>query len=147
MTTRIIVLLLMLTSLSFTPPKENIQWEFSARKNGDFYELVMKATLTNGWHVYSQFTPDGGPIPTEIKIESQKGVELIGKVKEPAPEKHYDPNFQLDVMYFSNAVEFVQQARVRGNNVKSIKGTVSYMICNDQTCLPPKDVPFEIKIQ
>lgn len=147
MIARIVVFVLLLTNLSFMQQTENITWEYSSRKKGDITELVMTATLGKGWHVYSQFTPEGGPIPTEFKIESQKGVEVIGKVLEPSPEKHYDPNFQLDVMYFSNKVEFVQQVRIRGNSVKSVKGTVSYMICNDQTCLPPKDIPFEIKVQ
>ncbi|MFI5204316.1 MAG: protein-disulfide reductase DsbD domain-containing protein [Flavobacteriales bacterium] len=145
MATRIIVLLLLLTNMSFMQQKENIKWEFSSRKSGDITELVLTATLTTGWHIYSQFTPDGGPIPTEFKFDSQKGVEMIGKVKEPSPEKHYDPNFQLDVMYFSNKVEFVQQVRTRGS-VAAVKGTLSFMICNDQTCLPPKDVKFEIKL-
>ncbi|MFI5204856.1 MAG: protein-disulfide reductase DsbD domain-containing protein, partial [Flavobacteriales bacterium] len=134
---RAIALLLLLTNLSFMQQKDNIQWEFSSRKNGDITEIVMTANLTKGWHIYSQFTPDGGPIPTEFKFDSQKGIELMGKVKEPNPEKHYDPNFQLDVMYFSDNVEFVQQVRTRGS-VASIKGTLSYMMCNDKTCLPPK---------
>jgi DsbC/DsbD-like thiol-disulfide interchange protein len=147
MISRIIVSLLLLANMSFMTPADTIKWEFSSRKKNDLVELVMTASIAKGWHIYSQFTPEGGPIPTEIKIDSQKGVELMGKVAEPSPEKHYDPNFQIDVMYFSDKVEFVQTIRVRGNKVKTIKGTVTYMMCNDQTCLPPKDVPFEIKIQ
>ena len=29
---------------------------------------------------------------------------------------------------------------------KKITGTVTYMVCNDRQCLPPKDVEFKIKM-
>ena len=124
-----------------------VLWEFSLRKVSDETLLVMTAHIQNGWHIYSQFTPEGGPIPTSFSFEENKGYTMEGKVKEPEPEKHYDPNFQLDVWYFSNKAEFTQKIKLKDKNISSVKGTVTYMVCNDQMCLPPVDVPFEIKLK
>jgi len=39
-------------------------WTFTKEdnKNGEF-TLIFKVKLDAGWHTYSQFTEDGGPLP------------------------------------------------------------------------------------
>ena len=69
----------------------------------------------------------------------------MGKVIEPAPIKTYDENFGGDVMYFEGRIEFTQEIKVKTPG--SVQGMITYMACNDEKCLPPTDVNFEIEIK
>lgn len=52
--------------LSVSAQVENpTRWSFSQKSLGNNeYELVFKAEIEPGWHVYSMYTPDGGPMAT-----------------------------------------------------------------------------------
>ncbi len=123
-----------------------VKWDFSTRKNNKSTELVLKATMENGWHIYSQNLNGDGPIPTSFEYTLPKGAKKIGDTKEPEPIKHFDENFGMDVLYFNNQVEFVQPISGKIKKDEVVKGKVNYMICNDQMCYPPTDVNFEIKL-
>lgn len=122
-----------------------VKWDFLSRKNAKTTEIVLTASLEAGWHIYSQYLKGDGPIPTTFEFILPKGAKMVGKTIEPEPIKHFDENFGMDILYFNNKVEFVQHISGKLNKDELVKGKVSYMICNDQMCYPPVDVPFEIK--
>ena len=43
------------------------------KKSENNYILTFNAVIENGWHMYSQFTPEGGPLPLEVIFKNQKG--------------------------------------------------------------------------
>ena len=66
----LLLLSIMLVTLSFAQIKDPVDWTYSAKKiNATTYELRLKAKIEDGWHLYSQNTPDGGPIPTTISFK------------------------------------------------------------------------------
>jgi DsbC/DsbD-like thiol-disulfide interchange protein len=123
-----------------------VKWDFSSRKSGNDFQLVMTATLESGWHIYSQFLKGDGPIPTTFEFTVPAGVKLKDKVKEPEPIKYFDENFGMEVLYFNNKVEFVQSVNGKKIDGKEIEGKVNFMVCDDHMCYPPVDVPFKIKL-
>lgn len=124
-----------------------VQWTYSAKKIADkTYELHITATIGNNWHLYAQEAGEG-PVPTQITFTSNPLIKYDGKVKEVGKmEKSFDKNFNSTLKYFANKVDFVQKVKVKSAIATVIKGSVNYMVCNDKQCLPPKDVPFSIKI-
>ena len=62
-------------------------------------------------------------------------------------EKKFDKNFNADIAYFSNKVQFVQSVILKVASKTKLTGEIEYMVCNDERCLPPTKVPFEITIQ
>jgi len=126
-----------------------VKWTFSAKKkSANTYEVVISAVFAKPWHVYSQTTPDGGPIPTKITFKKNPLVTVDGKVKEVGSMKtSHDENFGVDVKYYSEKVDFVQVVKVKGNVKTNITGEVEYMTCDDTQCLPPTSKPFNIKLQ
>ena len=49
------------------------QWSYSQKSLGNNeYELVFKAALEPGWHIYSMYTPEGGPMATTVTFEEAK---------------------------------------------------------------------------
>lgn len=121
-----------------------VRWNFVYNISTQSIEVV--AHIAEGWHIYSQ-TEDApfGPVPTTIVFEKNKSVKLIGEVQEPVPETEYDPNFEAELSYFENEVKFTQ--KIKKIRDTSIQGTVTYMICNDEMCLPPVDKEFIIEIK
>ena len=67
-------------------------WDFRSEKTGDkTYELVFTATIEEGSHIYSMEIPDGGPIPTSVRIDSSNAFRLEGKPFEAVkPEEVLD---------------------------------------------------------
>ncbi len=124
-----------------------VKWSYTSKKIGNKeYELRMVATIDNNWHVYAQDAGEG-PEPTSFTFSNNPLVKLEGKVQETGKlEKSYDPNFKSTLKYYSNKVEFVQKVKLKAAANTVVKGTVTYMVCNDRKCLPPKEIPFSIKI-
>jgi len=134
---------------SFAQIKTPVSWTYSATKKADkVYEITITASLPTPWHIYSQTTPKGGPVPTTINFKANPLLSLEGNTKEAGALKtEHDENFGVDVKYYADKVEFVQTVRLKNNIKTSVSGTVEYMVCNDSKCLPPVKQPFDIKLQ
>jgi len=128
--------------------KDPVSWKYEAvKKNGDTYELVITATVEKPWHIYSQNTGAGGPVPTNFTFKKNPLVDLTGKTQEVGKlQKTYDNNFKTNVLYYSGQVVFKQLVKVKGNVKTNVSGVVEYMVCDDQQCLPPTKKSFEIKL-
>ncbi len=128
--------------------KDPVQWDFKAvKKEANSYEIVITATLPQPWHIYSQNTPKGGPRPTIVSFNKNPLVSLDGKVKEVGKlKKEKDEIFKVNVMYYGDKVEFVQKVKVKGAIKTNLTGTVEYMVCDDEQCLPPTRKSFDIKL-
>jgi hypothetical protein len=129
--------------------KDPVQWNFAAAKKAEkVYELTFTATIEKPWHIYSQLTPPGGPVPTKIAFKTNPLTTVNGKAKENGSLKNvHDQYFGVDVKYFDNQVAFVQTVNLKSNVKTNVAGTIEYMVCNDEECLPPKKVPFDLKLQ
>jgi thiol:disulfide interchange protein DsbD len=56
-------------------------WTYTSKKISDnTYELHFRVDLNSPWHTYSQFTPDGGPVPTKFSFTKNPLYILNGKV-------------------------------------------------------------------
>lgn len=126
-----------------------VQWKFEAKKIADkTYEIRMHATVPSPWHIYSQTTPEGGPLPTKISFIKNPLLELQGGPAEKGKLiKKFEDVFEVNVMYFDREVEFVQVVKVKSKVKTNIRGAVEFMVCNDTQCLPPSEVPFTIELK
>ena len=70
----------------FSQILDPVKWKSKTEKiSENEFNLVLEGKIDAGWHLYSQFTPEGGPIPLEIqytekhKQEFDKLIPLIIK--------------------------------------------------------------------
>lgn len=134
--------------LSVSAQVENpTRWSFSQKSLGNNeYELVFKAEIEPGWHVYSMYTPDGGPMATTLTFEEAgKGVELLGKATENEPKKEHEDVFGVDVWSFENEYIITQKLKVTDPAVAAIKGTLEFQVCREGQCVM-FDESFDVKI-
>ena len=51
---------------------EPVKWTSKIeKKSGNNAVLIFDGTIEKDWHMYSQFTPDGGPLALEITFKNQ----------------------------------------------------------------------------
>ena len=106
-------------------------------------EVVFTAAIDKGWHVYSTDLGDGGPISATFNVDNKSGVELLGKLKPVGKEvATFDKLFEMKVRYFENTAKFVQKVKFTGG-AYAIEGYLEYGACDDESCLPPTQVPFK----
>jgi len=124
-----------------------VHWSYGAKKlNNNEAVVFIKATIDDGWHVYSQTVKDGGPVKTTITFPASAEYILIGKTIEPTPITRNEKVFKMDVSFFEHEVIFQQKIKLKAGQA-TVKGTLEYMTCNDHQCLPPDDVEFSIPIK
>ncbi|MBE9512285.1 MAG: thioredoxin family protein [Bacteroidetes bacterium] len=145
----LILILLLSTNALFSQILDPVSWEFVYNKTGKMqYELVFTAKIENRWHLYSQDIPDGGPIPTSFSINESDNFELVGNVEEISEaEEKYDSSFDMNLKLFSDKAVFIQKVKLISDGPVTISGSVEYMSCDDQRCLPPKDEEFEFVLE
>lgn len=124
-----------------------VQWSYGAKKiNSAEAVIFIKATIDAGWHVYSQHIKDGGPVKTTFTFKPSKDFTLIGETIEPKPITRFEKVFNMDVGYYENSVVFQQKVTLKKGQA-TVNGTLEYMTCNDQKCLPPDDIDFSIPVK
>lgn len=140
---------------SVTPPNTQeesqifnpVEWQFKAEKlEGNTYKVAAKATIGEGWHLYSLTLPsEDGPFPTGVRIEENEQVKITSPVSEPEPITAYDPNFMMDLRYHEKEVTFTAEVEVLDAS-STILGELDYMVCNEERCLPPEYINFNIPL-
>lgn len=129
----------------FAQMNEPVKWTFAAEKVSETeYDIVFTADIDRGWSVYSQFLGQGGPIPTSFDFQNSDEFQLVGEASEVGQKKEiYDRIFGMTLIKFTNKARFKQRIKIK-DNINSVKGHVTYMTCDDSSCLPPTDVNFDI---
>lgn len=134
---------------TFLFAQENpIVWKTKAEKiTENEYKISLIGTIQTGWYIYSQYlASDDGPVRTTIEFDKD-GYETIGKTDETGHKKEgFDEMFGMNVIKFSDEIIFTQKIKVN-SNVKNIKTKLNYMTCNNEVCLPPKDVNLDVFIK
>lgn len=127
-----------------------VHWSYGAKRAGkDEALILLKATIDEGWHIYSVNQEDGGPVKTAFIFSPGRDYELVGTVIEPKPVVKFETTFNVNVKYFESAVVFQQKITLRqaqGDKIV-VKGKVNFMVCNYRQCLPPEDVEFTIPVK
>ncbi|MCO6496376.1 MAG: hypothetical protein J5I50_01810 [Chitinophagaceae bacterium] len=129
--------------------KNPVSWNSNVKKIADkTYEIVLTANIEDGWHMYSQNTPSGGPIPTKVTFTKSPLVILDGPTKEVGKlEQRFEPLFGVDVKQYSDRVQFKQVVKTKANVKTSVDVAVQFMVCDDHQCLPPATQKLTIALK
>jgi DsbC/DsbD-like thiol-disulfide interchange protein len=143
------LILLFSANLVFGQIRNPVLWTVSSKKiNDKTYEIRLVANINQGWHVYSQNTPEGGPIPTSISFTKNPLVIVDGKTKEIGKlEQKHEDLFGVDVKQYSDKIDFVQVVKLKAPVKTSVDVAVEYMVCNDKECLPPTTKTFTVALK
>jgi len=124
--------------ITFAQTDENpAVWSHEVHKLSDTeYELVFKGKIMDGWHVYSQYTDEGGSLPSEFTFEKAgEDYELIGETEESETIKEYSDIFEVEETFFKKEAIFTQKIKLLDPEVNQISVNLFYQICKE-VCLP-----------
>ena len=123
-----------------------VKWKTKiVQKSDTEYELVMDATIENEWHIYSQYTPEGGAQPASFEYKDAKGnYTLVGKTVEGPYKKVFNDIFEVDEYYFAKTAQFKQVVKVTNNKLKEIKVYIEYQACKEQCIQQDQTFTFVI---
>ena len=109
------------------------KWTTKIDKKSDTnYILTFNAVIENDWHLYSQFTPDGGPLPLEITFKNQKGYfKLVGKAKESKTRTAYNDIFEVNETFFEKKAQIQQEISITNPKLTEIKVDFNFQVCKD----------------
>ena len=110
-------------------------------------ELVVTVKLDKGWHMYSQHTDANGPLGTVFAFTPSGDYQLVGNVVEPKPHEEMDQIFGCVVKSFEGTVVFRQKIKRLSQKDFTVKGTISYQLCNDGSCIAPEDHDMLFKVK
>ncbi len=121
-------------------------WSHEVHKLSDTeYELVFTGKIMDGWHVYSQFTAEGGSLPSEFTFEKAgQDYELVGGTEESETIKEYSDVFEVEETFFKKEAIFTQKIKLLKPDVRQVTVNLFYQICKE-VCIP-KDQVFEISL-
>ena len=124
-----------------------VTWQISHREtSGGLYEVVFEARIAPPWHIYDLGPYEAGPYPTTIEYDKGAGLTLIGTPYEiTKATRKKDPWFGMEIGYFANVAQIGQKVQVT-KPPATLKGTIEWMSCNDESCLPPAEWPFSITL-
>ncbi|AOW10016.1 protein-disulfide reductase DsbD family protein [Flavobacterium gilvum] len=123
-----------------------VKWTTSIEKKSETnYILTFSAVIEKDWHMYSQFTPDGGPLPLEVVFKDQKGnFNLVGKAKESKTTKAFNDVFGVDEIFFHDKAQIQQEITLVNPKTASIQAELSYQVCKEVCINQEKKFTFKI---
>ena len=124
-----------------------VKWTRSVEDNSPTEKtIVLTATIKPNWHLYATDLPAGGPTPTHLLVDKISGAELVGKLtSDTKPIEKYDPNFEMNLRFFSGKVTFRQKIRITDPTKFAFEGAIRHMACDDERCLSPSNWDFSVQ--
>jgi len=143
-----VFLFLIFGVISHAQIKEKISWTKEVKSLDDNqFEVIFKAHLVEGWHVYSLDNTNKDIIPTNVTFAKSTDFELVGKLNYTGKKKtEFSKAFGTDLTTLGGMVVYTQRIKAKSKSSFVIKASVEYQVCNDQSCLAPEIREYDILI-
>lgn len=147
---KIVVIIAGMAITASLQAQKPVTWSYTAKKVADkTYELHLKASIEDGWHLYAQKQPDNFiGTPTAIKFNNHPLLVFSGSPKEVgALVKKKETVLDIESWEFKNDVDFVQRVTVKNDIKTNVSGSIAYQVCTDEKCLQPTTINFSIALE
>jgi thiol:disulfide interchange protein len=136
------------TSSKFGLP---VQWKVEGvRVSKDEYDVTFKASVKDGWELYSPNSVPKGPMPLSFEYDNRdERLVPYSRIKTEAttPVRNVDSKFGVALTRYKNQVAFTQRIKIEKGS-RSIKGDLNYVAGqpDDNVILAPQRVGFSIEL-
>lgn len=123
-----------------------VKWTTKIEKKSEGnYVLIFNGVIESGWHMYSQFTPDGGPLPLEVIFKNQKGnFDLVGKAKESKTTTAFNDVFEVNETFFEKKAQIQQEIKIINPKIAKVEVDLNYQVCKEACINLEKKFTFVI---
>jgi len=129
----LIVIFLLSSWLSKAQIETPVTWSSSFEKISETeYDLIMSASIIPGWHMYSQFTEEGGSLPIIIRKGNETGnFKLVGKAVESDTIKKFSDVFDVYESYFDNSAVLKQRIILNNASINEVNLNLTGQVCKE----------------
>ncbi|MBZ5535078.1 MAG: protein-disulfide reductase DsbD N-terminal domain-containing protein [Acidobacteriia bacterium] len=116
---------------------------------GKPFVLHLHVTVEKGYHINSNRPRDKFLIPTQVIVKNTPEFTFMPAKFPPALDRKLEFS-EEKVLVFEGEVQFEVPARSNGNaspGQKNISGSLRYQACDENTCYPPKTIPFDVPVE
>lgn len=107
--------------------------------------ITYEATIDKGWHMYSTKEVTDGPVPTTFMLTDTEGVKIESDINPRSRViEQFEPAFNVTVGWYEDKATFQQQVKISDKDNFTLIGSIRYMTCNNQNCLPPTTYEFDL---
>jgi thiol:disulfide interchange protein DsbD len=144
------ILLILFAFLAFAKANaqvlDPVKWTTAIEKKSETnYVLTFNAVIEKDWHMYSQFTPDGGPLALEVVFKDQKGnFNLVGKAKESKTTTAFNDVFGVNEIFFHDKAQIQQEIELINPKNTLIQAELNYQVCKEVCINLEKKFTFKI---
>ncbi len=134
------LIILFVSGVSFGQENAFVQWKFYSKPfSNQEVVLIMEAKIAPGWHLYSQFLEEGGPMPTSFKFQQSDHYKVIGQPQENGNLSRFrDDIYEMEITWYTHEVSFLQRVQLFQPGA-TVNGIVEYMVCNKHSCVPASE--------
>lgn len=123
-----------------------VKWKvYSKRVAENMFDIYINAEIQKPWHIYSRNSDNQITYPTNIVFLNNPLLSLIDHIKELGNlEKKIEDG--ATITYYHDNVSYVQRVKVKSKIKINITGSIEFMACNRNFCLPPDSHTFNITL-
>lgn len=124
-----------------------VSWNAEVQKQSDDrFNLIFKAKIAAGWHIFSQHTPDGGSMPMEITyLKAGEGYQLNGDTEESPTIRQYNDIFEVDEIIWEDNAILTQSITLDNPDTRYIKAEMAYQVCAEMCINEEYHFVFDLK--
>lgn len=143
------VLIIMLMSALTMTAQNPVKWTASATMTSATEgKIVITGQIEKGWHVYGFNQSPDGPQSTSMSMSRPAGLTFTGKLSySPKLISVMDEVFGVQVTYWENSVTFTRKFNITPGTKGKVGVDITYMACNDSSCMPPKTESLTVEIK
>ena len=142
------ILFILSGSLLLAQGLDPVKWDYKAVTTPEFTKIIFTADIQEGWYLYAQELPEGGPIPTSFNFETDGALNFPALATEKSEFTlfSYDEMFGMELKKYKHQVTFTYQI-AKASPIKNLKGYLEFMCCDGTQCLAPKIIEFSINLK
>ncbi len=124
-----------------------VKWTSKIEKLSDTeYIMTFDGVIEPEWHMYSQFTPEGGVNPLEVLMNNGEGnFSATAKAEESKTRTEFNDIFKIDEIFFENTVQLKQKIKITNKDNNLVQIELSYQVCKKVCIQQNKYFEFDLK--
>lgn len=124
-----------------------VDWSGELKKDGsDNYDLIFKAQIEDGWHIFSQHTGEGGGLPLEVEFHNESDdFEANGAVEESETIEQFSDIFEVNEEIFEKEAVLTQNITLKNDDARYVKAEVRYQVCEEVCINEEQYFAFDLK--
>ncbi len=119
-----------------------------AVRPGETFKAAVILKVQPGYHINDNAPLDEFLIPTSLAIDDNPDFEVL-EISYPKGRRARFAYSEAELVVYEGEVYLGALLRVKeglGAGPRTVKGALSYQACNNESCLPPKELTFEIAV-